>query len=218
MADATSDTSTPATGEDEDAQELLADAAEQEDQVAGDEPDGADQLGDAGKKALQATKEKWKAERDRRRKAEQELAESRKGTASDGDGMDPEKVRTAAEQAATAKANQRIVKAEVRAAAAGKLADPKDALRFIDTEQFEVDDSGDVDTEEIAEAIEDLLRSKPYLAAQGRRFQGTADGGARKSASRPTQLSRDDLKRMSEEQIVQAKAEGRLDDALGIKR
>src|SRR5690348_3642773 len=50
----------------------------QDDPAGGDpdddpDPEGADQLGDAGKKALDAQKAKWKAERDRRKKLEQEL-------------------------------------------------------------------------------------------------------------------------------------------------
>ena len=91
--------------------------------------------------------------------------------------------RREAEQAATAKANARILRSEVRAAAAGKLADPKDALRFLDLDQFEVDEDGEVDEDEIADAIEDLVKRKPYLAAaqggNGKRFQGRGDGGTR---------------------------------------
>jgi len=58
------------------------------------------------------------------------------------------------------------VRAEVRAAAAGKLADPSDALRFLDLAQFEVGEDGDIDQDEIADAIDELLTQKPYLAAQ----------------------------------------------------
>lgn len=120
-----------------------------------------------------------------------------------------------AEAAALAKANERILRAEVKAAAASKLNDPGDALRLLDLSSFEVGDDGDVDTEAIGAAIDDLIKRKPYLAAEGgRRFQGTADGGTRKE-SRPAQLTRSDLARLSPEQIVQADAEGRLDD---IKR
>ncbi|MBI0294497.1 hypothetical protein JBE04_08375 [Streptomyces sp. PRKS01-29] len=180
------------------------------------DPDGTDQLGDAGKRALDSMKGKWKTERDKRRALEQQLAARDKPA---GDQPDVDTVRAEAAREATAKANARILRSEVRAAAAGKLADPRDALRFLDLDQFEVDESGDVDAEEIAEAIEDLIKTKPYLAAAtAKRFQGTGDGGARKGKSRPAQLTREDLKRMSPEQIVKAKDEGRLDDALGISR
>lgn len=56
-------------------------------------------------------------------------------------------------------------RAEVRVAAAGKLADPEDAVRFLDIETFEVDDEGRVDEKAVAAAIDRLVEEKPYLAA-----------------------------------------------------
>lgn len=121
------------------------------------------------------------------------------------------------EAAALSKANERILKAEVRVAAASKLNDPADALRFLDLSEFEVGSDGDVDSAAITAAIDGLVKDKPYLAAQGRRFQGSADGGARNDGTRPTQLSKADLDRLSPEEIVKARKEGRCDDLLGIK-
>ena len=117
-----------------------------------------------------------------------------------------------------AKANARILKAEIRAAAKGRLTDPKDALTFLDLEQFEVGEDGEIDPEEVEEAITDLLKSKPYLAAAtAKRFQGTGDGGAARKASRPKQLTQQDLKTMSPEAIDQARIDGRLDDLMAGK-
>jgi len=128
-----------------------------------------------------------------------------------------EQERRQIEADALSKANERILKAEVRAAAATKLADPADALRFLDLSSLEVGDDGEVDTAAVSAAIDDLIARKPYLAAQGgRRFPGGADGGTRKE-TRPSQLTQSDLDRMSPEQIVHAKSEGRLNDLLGIK-
>jgi len=128
---------------------------------ATDEPvEGEDALGDAGKKALDRMKERLKAERTKRLAAEEKLNEHAPTD-------DAERITREAETKAMAKANQRILSAEVRAAAAGKLSDPSDALTFIDLSQFDVDDDGSVDEAEIADAIADLLRKKPYLAAQG---------------------------------------------------
>lgn len=124
------------------------------------DPDGADELGDAGKQALDRMKAKLKAERAARLAAEARLNET---TPAD----DAERIQREADARAAAKANARILSAEVRAAAAGKLSDPSDALTFIDLTQFDVDDDGSVDQDEIAEAIADLVRRKPYLAAQG---------------------------------------------------
>jgi len=189
-----------------------------------DDPEGADQLGDPGKKALASMKDKLKAEREKRRGLEAQLAELNKPA--DGDQPDPDAMLRQAEQTAAARYNDRIVRAEVKAAAAGKLADPADAYRFLDLSQFEVDDDGNVDADEVAEAIDDLIKSKPYLAAQGGstkpRFQGTADSGARKGNARPTQLTEADVKRLSaagkHAEIVQAQNDGRLDDYLGQTR
>ncbi|GHJ01609.1 hypothetical protein TPA0906_34740 [Streptomyces olivaceus] len=187
------------------------------------DPEGADQLGDPGKKALDSMKGKLKAEREKRRALESQLAERDKPA--DGDQPDRDALVREAEAKALGRANERIVRAEVKAAAAGKLADPGDAYRFLDLSQFEVDDDGNVDADEVADAIEDLIKSKPYLAAQGGtkpRFHGTADSGARKGQTRPTQLTEADVKRLSKAgnhaEIVKAQNEGRLDDYLGQSR
>lgn len=178
------------------------------------EPDG---LGDPGKKALDA-------ERKARREAEKQLREMRDRIAQ----MEETQNKTAEERAqieqqrafereALVKANLRIVKAEVRAAAAGELADPADALRFIDLDDFEVDDEGGVDTDAIRGAVADLVKTKPYLAARREpRIEGSADGGARE-ASRPRQLTQDDVRRMKPEQVDQALRDGQLADLLSGK-
>lgn len=220
MADATSDTAettaTEVEDEDTEAQDLLADAATQDDEDTEQDPDGADQLGDAGKKALDAMKAKVRAEREKRRAAEAERDSLRNGANKDGE-PDAEQIRREAEQKADAKANARIVRSEIRAAATGKLADPKDALVFLDVSQFEVDENGEVDSEEIEEAIDELLKKKPHLsAATAKRFQGTGDGGAvRKAGGKPKQVTEAELKTMTDEQIVKAQNEGRLADLLG---
>lgn len=141
-----------------------------------DDEDGADELGDAGKQALDRMKARLREERAKRREAEQKLAQQ-------GDADEAARERRLVEEAAVKKANGRIVRAEIRAAAASKLADPSDALNFIDPDQFEVDDDGNVDQDEIAEAVTALLARKPYLAAQGGnpgpkpdRSQGAGDG------------------------------------------
>ncbi|MEV6450925.1 hypothetical protein AB0M75_06420 [Streptomyces anulatus] len=174
-----------------------------------DDPEGAADLGDKGKRALASMKGKWRTERDKRRELEKQIADKDAGDEAD-------QARREVEQAALSKANKRIVRSEVKAAAKGVLADPGDAYKFLDLEQFEVDDDGNIDSDEIAEAIETLVKEKPYLAAApARRFQGTGDGGAARKASRPKQLTESDLKKMTAEQIVKAQDDGRLDDLLG---
>jgi hypothetical protein len=201
------DQDTGDAGEGDDGQDDTGDGDDGQDDDDSD-PEGADQLGDKGKRALASMKGRWRSERDKRRELERRLAEK-----DQSDGDDAVQKATAA---ATAAANTRILKAEVRAAAARKLADPRDALRFLDLDQFEVNEDGEVDADEIAEAIEDLLKNKPYLAAAtAKRFQGTADGGAQRKAGRPKQLGAKDLKNMSADDIVKAQDAGQLDDYLG---
>lgn len=183
----------------------------------GDADEGADALRDAGKQALDRMKTQRNTERDRRKAAEAKVAEleAKLNPPKQDDKPDAAAIQREAE----AKANQRILKAEVKAAAAGKLADPTDALTMIDLSQFEVGPDGDVDADEIAGAIDELLTRKPYLSAQGgRRFQGSADGGARKGNREGAQLTKADLEGMSPEQIVKAQNEGRLNNLLGITK
>lgn len=119
-----------------------------------------------------------------------------------------EQERRKVEKDALSKANQRILKAEIRAAAKGVLADPTDALTFIDLSSFEVGDDGEVDAQAITDAIDNLIKSKPYLAAQGeRRFQGGADGGPRKETGPSL-----------EDQIAAAQKVGNYALAIALKR
>jgi len=183
-----------------------------------DEPEGADKLGDPGKKALDAMKGKWQSERDRRKAVEEELAalKAQQGQKSD-DQPDPEEIRKQAKAEAAAEVLRDRALDKVEAKAARLFADPEDARALLASRVDEFVDDGKVDTDAIEEALADLLKKKPHLAAQGgRRFQGSADGGARKGSG-PAQLTRDDLKGMSPQEIVKAKAEGRLRDVLGEK-
>lgn len=142
-----------------------------------EDPPPAD-LGDAGKKALDAMKAERKAARDEAAtaKAERDALQAKL------DGKEAEHAAAQkdreTEAAALAKANGRILKSEVKAAAKGVLADPQDAYKFLDLDAFEVDEDGNVDEDAIASALKDLVTKKPYLAAQGSKF-GDGDGGPR---------------------------------------
>src|SRR5699024_3898255 len=152
---------------DEATQETATEAVEETQDVAGEstadneqgqEVEGAEALGDPGKKALDA----MKADRNAARQQARELQEQIDALKAQAEGREAEHQaeldRRKVEEAALAKANQRILKAEVRAAAASKLADPADALRFIDLSEFEVGTEGDVDSEAISDAIAGLLK------------------------------------------------------------
>ncbi|MEO3978779.1 hypothetical protein [Streptomyces sp. CAU 1734] len=133
--------------------------------VTDPDPDGADQLGDAGKKAL----DRMKADR---AAAKKEAADAKKAAADalrrvqeyeDRDKSDLDKATEKAARAAemAAKATARAVRAEVKAAAAG-FADPDDAAAFLDLTAYTGDD-GEIDTEAISADLEALLERKPHL-------------------------------------------------------
>lgn len=169
--------------------------------------EGATALGDAGKKALDA----MKAERNEAKAAAKQAADDLAALRAQVEGREAEHKATLDAQRvkdeALSAANQRILKAEVRAQAASKLNDPKDALLYLDLSGFEVGEDGEVDGDAITSAIDDLLKSKPYLAAQGTRFKGEADGGARKEP--PADL---------DGQIAAATAAGQHQLAIALKQ
>lgn len=138
-----------------------AEAAEPADDADDTDPEGAEELGDKGKQALDRMKEKLRAEKAKRLAAEQKLTEKV--------GEDD---TARIEREATAKANQRIVRAELKTAAKGVVNDAalSDIFALIpktDLEAIEVDDDGNVDEDEVTALIADLVAKKPYLAAQG---------------------------------------------------
>ncbi|MGW8884738.1 hypothetical protein [Streptomyces sp. NPDC055749] len=56
-----------------------------------------------------------------------------------------------------------LVRAEIRAAAAGRLRDPADALALVDVAGL-VGEGGDVDAAKVSAALDQLVKDKPYLA------------------------------------------------------
>ena len=183
-----------------------------------DEPTaGEESLGDPGKKALAAMKAERNEARRLAKERETELAalkaQAEGREAEHAAQLEAERVRAEALDAA----NARIRKTEVRLAAKGVLADPADALRFIDLDQIEVDEDGAIDEAAVTAAINDLVQSKPYLAAQSaNRFQGSADQGHRNDAP-VAQVTKSQLEKMTPEQINQARRDGRLNDLLNLK-
>lgn len=192
---------------------------------SGDDEDEDDEpLGPKGEKALAAEKDKRKAAAKRARDAERERDEARAEieklkSGDKGDGKDDDKSGRDAD--ATKKANLRILRSEIKAAAKGVLADPSDAYKFLDLDDFDVSDEGDVDEDEIADALAELVKDKPYLSAQGgdgKRFQGSNNGGPRNAGSQKRQLTEADIDKMSPADIEKARVEGRLDRLMGKKK
>ncbi len=153
-------------------------------------PDTPD-LGDAGKRAIDA----MKAERNAAKQQAAELKAQLDDLRAKAEGREAEHAAQLAAQKvrdeALSAANQRILKAELRAASAGKLADPADALRFLDLSSFEVGDDGAVNASALSDAIQDLIKSKPYLAAATAPAFGSADAGVRNGAAPSIQAAID---------------------------
>lgn len=183
--------------------------------------DTTDELGASG---IQALKDERTARREAERNAkaasdrlaslEAELTELRAGQMSDQEKA-LEAARQEAADAARAEVESsyrsRLDAADVKAAAA-KFADPADAVLFLSLDDLPRDAAGALEPKALAEALDEILTSKPHLAA-GKPSQGSADGGSRGGG--PAQLTRDDLKTMTPEAIVEAKANGQLATLLG---
>lgn len=133
------------------------------------DPEGADQLGEGGKRAL----DRMKAEK---AAAKKEAAEERRKAAAlakkvqeyeDAQKSDLDKAEAQAQRAQeqAAKAVDRAVRAEVRSAAREQFADAADAVDVLmrDPKKY-VDDSGDIDTDLIEADLADLLERKPHWA------------------------------------------------------
>lgn len=173
----------------------------------------ADQLGDAGKKALDSMKSKWQKERDARKALEAKLATGAK----EDDQQDPAEMRKQAQAEARAEVLRERALDKVETKAAKLFADPEDARALLASRVEDFVDDGQVDVDAITEALTDLLSKKPHLAAAtAKRFQGGADGGARKGSGGVAQLTEQDLKRMTPGQIEDARLKGQLNDLLGV--
>ena len=198
------DESTESTETDEDQTETESESTEETQQ-----PDP-----NAGAKKALVT------ERTARKAAERELARIKAELAlkdKPAEEQALEAARAEARTEATTKANARIVRAEVKAAATGKVKNPALALKLIDTSEIDVDDDGEVDSDAVNQAITDLLEQYPELAADGSKFTGSADQGAKGKNSKPAQVTRSELASMTPAQIEQARVDGRLNDLLSGK-
>lgn len=109
----------------------------------------------------------------------------------------------------------RATRAEIKALAADGFADPTDAIGALDTSKY-VTPEGDVDTESIKSDLADLLTRKPHWAkAPSSRVPAPNPAqGASGSGSPASQLTRTDLAKMSPQEIVKAREDGRLDNLL----
>lgn len=149
-------------------------------------------LGDAGKRALES-------EREARRDAEAR-AKAAERAAKDAT-SDREKAiadaKAEARREVLEEANVRLLRAEIKAAATGKLANPELAVKLLDLSSFKVADDGSVEVKAITTAIDKLLETDPYLSAKA--ISGSADGG-RQGDPAPSKLDMNTLIRAAAKQ------------------
>lgn len=191
-----------------------SDDDDQQDQGDDSGGDGAEQLGDAGKKALDRMKQQLRDERKRRKAAEDKAVAAGKKPDDGGDQPDADEIRRQARDEAAAEALKDRVLDKIEAKAR-KFADSEDAaailLRGRDVDDFI--DGGKVDVGAITEALDELAEAKPHLLAR-QPGRGDFDTGRGKRSDKG-QLTRDDLKKMTQQQIQQARKEGKLDRLMG---
>lgn len=166
------------------------------------------------KKALAAER---KARRDAEKKA-RDLEVARADASKEPAEQALEQAKREAREEAQNAFNDRIKRAELKAALAGKVNDPALALKVIDTSEIDIDANGEVDAQSVTDAIEAAIAQYPVLrSADVKKFTGTADQGAKGKAAQPPQLTREQLKSLSPEQILEAEAKGQLSSLLGGK-
>jgi hypothetical protein len=184
--------------------------------------DAKNALGDAGKKALDAMKEKWRTERDARKAAEDKLAAASKPKPAEGEPLDVDALRKQIRDESRAEVLRERTLDKIEAKAAGRFRDPEDALLRLGRNVDEFIDGDKIDLAAIEDALVELLDKRPdFGVTQGepKRFKGTADGGAKGTAGKP-QLTEADVKKLSaagkHDEINKAREAGQLDKLLGI--
>ena len=201
--DSQNDGQDPATNGDQ-----IDDGDEHDDQ---DDDSGADSLGDPGKQALDRMKTQRNDAKKLAKEREAEIAELKRQLEAKDKSPEEnelEKARAEARAEAITAANARVIRSEVKSAAAGKLRNPALAIKLLNLSDFDVDENGDVDTDQIQEAISDLLEENPELAAQG--GNASFDSGRGKQP-RKKKLTKQDLAGMSPKEIAKAYDEGRVE-------
>jgi hypothetical protein len=188
------------------------------------DPPTPTELGDAGKKALDAERDARKAAEARAKSLEADAAKAKTLEAElaklrEGQMSEQEKAIKVAVDTAAAEADKRwlgqIVRAEAKAAAAGKVVDVDTAVQLLDLSSIPVKD-GEVDSAALAKAIDALVEAKPFLkpseSTPGKAPTPTVPGGPRNDGK--GSITREHLKTMKPEAIEAARVAGELDHLL----
>lgn len=175
-----------------------------------DPPGDPEALGDPGKRALDAERQARKDAEREKRELQKKLEEAQRAQMDEHERALAEARDEAAAETATKYAS-RLAAARAEALAAARTHDPEAAVQLLGDLTEYVTDDGEVDTDAMSKALDELVEAKPYLKADAATAPvGGADQG-RRTPPGPTQLTREDLRGMSPDQIEKARTEGRLD-------
>lgn len=152
-------------------------AGQQRPAAKADDGDDGAELREAGKRALDEERKARRAAEAQLKKHAAELEQLKQASMSETERAIAQ-ARAEARRETLAAATERLVRAEVRAAAAGKLADPGDAAYLLGDLSGFADDDGEVDSKAISKAIDELVKAKPYLTPQGSKPAPLPGGGA----------------------------------------
>ncbi|MFH8593097.1 hypothetical protein [Streptomyces rimosus] len=165
------DTTTTAADEPANDQDATGEHQDQGEPKAGEDQDQGAESDDQA--------DELSRERAAREAAEREVARLRRSNAAQK-GTDLDALRAEVRDEFT----HQLVRAEIRAAAAGRLRDPADALALVDAAAL-AGKGGDIDTAAVAAAVDQLVKDKPYLAAESARAWGDVGAGPREDAGEP---------------------------------
>lgn len=129
-----------------------------------------------------------------------------------------EAAEQAADQAVSRARAANIRSAVTSAATMAGAVDPDAVLAMLNKDAVTVGDDGQVTGAD--EAVKALLELKPYLVGQPAepvKPAPSGDGGPRGSGGTNSQLDRDDIPKLSDDEFAKAMAEGRFADLLGGK-
>ncbi|MFF4392387.1 hypothetical protein ACFY0G_37400 [Streptomyces sp. NPDC001552] len=170
-----------------------SEGSEHQDQREGDEPEGEQPAQGTEPGELTAERTAREAAEKRATEAEAEAARLRRSNAA----QKPSDLDALREEIRSEFAAQ-LVRAEVRAAAAGRLRDPADALALVDVAAL-TSKGGEVDVKAVTAAVERLVKDKPYLAAPDQNrpapMWGDVGAGQRESGEPEPATPHDRLRR-----------------------
>jgi len=122
------------------------------------------ELGEGGKKALEAERKARREAEARATRLDSELEKARTAQLGEQERA-VEEARQAGRAEARGEANEVLLRAEATAKAAGKLRDPSDAPAMLGNLDRFLDAAGNIDGDAMVAALDELVTAKPYLAA-----------------------------------------------------